>query len=736
MLKRYFDQELPLERIIFNRIAVGGVIGGLASAFLTQIMGFPLLTVLMPIGAVVVICICFYWANYCNLQKRATNVTCIVIAVVMFPVMALMQQGIHNGMPIWFLIGVFVTFQLMRGNLLYIYIIIEIAVYTGVFVYSYFHREHLVTEGIYYYLDVWQSMVIVSIYIGTIIRSQINIYEKKLKENDKQRIKLELLKQDAEKANVAKSEFLANMSHEIRTPMNAIIGLSRIALRENMSEAARNNLEDILHSSNHLLSIINDILDFSKIEAGEMEIVPAPYQMTSLLYDMATMVHFRIKDKPIEYIQNIDPHIPNNLFGDETKIKQVLTNVLGNAAKFTEKGTITLKIDWKKEGDTAVLFMSVSDTGQGIKRDNLERRFRRFDRLELQENRKIEGTGLGLTISKQLIELMGGSIEVDSIYGVGSKFTIIVPQRIISEDPVYSDAKKNGKVTHEKNDFDYSITFPGARILVVDDSEMNLKVIRGLLEPYQMNVDCAGGARECLKMVSEECEYDLILLDHMMPEMDGVEVLRRMKENKQFHTNVIAITANAVSGVKKSYLEWGFTDYLSKPINMTELEGCLRKYLGTFLVRKNLQKDNASEAQVHMPIYQREEKKEVEVKKPMMEQWDTEEFNVEEGLEYAVGNKQFYIETLEIYKEEVGSNMKLMTGYLADGNMADYATLVHAMKSNSKLIGAQKLSELAYEMEMQSKADNIEFVKAHHEELNTLLQRVMGYIDQYMEENM
>ncbi len=736
MFKKFFDQDLPLERLVFNRIAIGGICGGVISSVFSMAMGFPMGPVFISLIVVLIIVLCFYLVNYRNLLNKAIIATCITIAIILLPVICLMEGGVHNGMPIWFVMGILITFELIRGKKVIAFLTAELLVYSAIFYYSYLHRENeFLQNGIDYYLDVWQSMVVSAICLGIIIRMQISVYENEIRKNEKQRVKMELLKIEAEKASVAKSEFLANMSHEIRTPMNAIIGLSRIALRENMSESARSNLEDILHSSNYLLSIINDILDFSKIEAGEMEIVPVPYQLTSLLYDMTTVVHFRIKDKPIEYIQNVEYDIPNQLYGDETRLKQVLTNVLGNAAKFTEKGTITLKINWKKEGDTAVLFISVSDTGQGIRKENLESLFKRFNRLEMQENRKIEGTGLGMTISKQLVEMMGGSIEVESIYGVGSKFTIIIPQKIMSADPVYGSAKKNDKVTHEKQNFDYSITFPGARILVVDDSEMNLKVIRGLLEPYRVSVECAGGARECLQIAANNT-YDLILLDHMMPEMDGVEVLRRLKENDQFHTTVVAITANAVSGVKKSYLEWGFTDYLSKPINIVELEACLKKYLGAFMVRKNIQKESMqaeepfeTDERSSQPEMHKEESAETE------EPWDPYDFNVEEGLEYAVGNKNFYLETLDIYKDEVTRNMDLMNGYLEAGDMPNYATLVHAMKSNSKLIGAQALSEMAFEMEKRSKADDLEYVKAHHEELTELFHKTIGYIDRYIEAN-
>ena len=750
MFKKILGAQAPVEQALFNRVTLGGFFAGFVSMIVTLLLNISPVNTLLTAIALVVLLICFYFANYRNALDFASMTACVTIALILFPAMCFGVDNIHNGMPVWLVVGLLITFQLIRGKKVIFFLAAEFLVYTAICIYSYLQfRETVVELGSDYYLDVWQSVLVTGLGMGLIIREQINVYRLELKKNEEQRIQMEVLKVEAEKASIAKSEFLANMSHEIRTPMNAIMGMTRIALREDIPSSVRDNLEDILNSSNFLLSIINDILDFSKIEAGEMEIIPADYHLSSLLYDVTTIVHFRIKEKPIEFIQDIDPTVPNTLYGDENRIKQILTNVLGNAAKFTEKGSITLKLDWRREGETAVLIISISDTGQGIRKENLESLFKRFKRLEMNENRNVEGTGLGLVITKQLVSSMGGSIDVESIYGVGSKFTITLPQKIINDGHMYGEGSKQRQFGQDKQKYlDNGITFPGAKLLVVDDSEMNLKVIKGLLEPYQMAVDCANGAKECLEMVDSK-KYDLILLDHMMPEMDGVEVLWRMREDEEFNIPVVALTANAVSGARKMYLDWGFADYISKPIHIEEMETCLKKYLSSFIAKQSSQiAENSSyvtqDRKKEEVVDTAGQEEEVVSKEPEAGtaaassqdmDWDKSELDVEEGLEYALGKTQFYIETLDIYLEETTRNEQLMNEYLESEDMKNYAVLVHALKSNSRLIGAMAMGDFAADMEQESKKDNLEYIKEHHDAMIELLNRTRDHVRKYMEMN-
>ena len=386
-------------------------------------------------------------------------------------------------------------------------------------------------------------------------------------------------KKDAENANMAKSLFLATMSHEIRTPINAVLGMNEMILRETQETSTREYAGNIEDAGKSLLSLVNDILDFSKIEAGKMDIICVDYQMKNLLSDLILMIQGRITSKDLKLVLDIDETIPSKYYGDDIRIKQIITNLLTNAAKYTEKGEIVFSVKNEGvEGDEIILRFSVRDTGNGIKKEDLAKLMESsFVRVNQSSTRGIEGTGLGLSITRQLLGLMGSKLEVESEYGKGSNFHFAIKQKIVDSSPMGAVAEKKEKKTAKQIKF----VAPEARILAVDDVKMNLRVLQGLLKPYQVNIDVCISGNECLEVCKKNA-YDIILMDHMMPEMDGVETLKRLREEDNLfgdHTKIIALTANAISGAAELYKESGFDDYMTKPVNTAALEAMLEKHL-------------------------------------------------------------------------------------------------------------------------------------------------------------
>lgn len=392
---------------------------------------------------------------------------------------------------------------------------------------------------------------------------------------------IEKEKQIALAASESKAQFLANMSHEIRTPINTIIGMNEMILRENENETIDEYAIHIKSASQMLLSLINDVLDFSKIEAGKLQITETEYSLSSMIDDVTLGIEVRAKSKNLEMQLEIDKNLPSVLMGDEIRIKQILNNLLSNALKYTEAGSIKLSVEGIRSEDGFSLLLSVADTGVGIKKEDLGKLFDSFQRLELERNRFIEGTGLGLPITKQLVTNMNGTIEVQSIYGKGSCFTVRLPQQIIDETPIGTFNNKSGKPIAKKTSNENYLYAPDAKILIVDDNRMNLRVIEALLKRSQIQMDFATGGNECFQKTKEQ-KYDLILMDHMMPEPDGIQTLhliRNDSSNLNLSTEVIALTANAIAGMKEQYLEEGFSDYLSKPVEADKLEKVIAKYL-------------------------------------------------------------------------------------------------------------------------------------------------------------
>lgn len=519
---------------------------------------------------------------------------------------------------------------------------------------------------------------------------------------------LNIARNQAEKANRAKTDFLSSMSHEIRTPLNAIVGFSNsLNDNQNLPKEFKADVKDILTASDNLLEIVNGVLDISKIEANKIEIINKEYDIKKMFDELVKLTQVRILEKPIEFIIKIDETLPRVLYGDSTRVKQVILNLLTNAAKYTDRGKIIFNVQSVIKDDICRLIISVEDTGRGIKKESIDKLFTKFERLDEDRNTTIEGTGLGLAITKKLLELMNGNIVVSSEYSKGSKFTVTIDQRIV-RNPSIDISKQEEKIEI----FDLS----NNKILIVDDNKLNIKVAQRLLSKYKLNVDSAISGPECINKLKEKKDnYDLILMDDMMPKMSGTETLNYIKDNNLYNGPIVVLTANALTGMKEKYLEAGFDDYLAKPIENDELNRILNEYLNN-----NGKKLNTCDI---IDSNNKENNKREFLEKNGVD--------ISKGLEL-LGDIDMYNDTMKEFLNEIKDKYPKLIQYKNEKDMSNYAILVHSIKSDSKYLGFTKLAEVAYEHELKSKENDINYVEENFPLLNEEIVRIVNIIKKYL----
>ena len=520
--------------------------------------------------------------------------------------------------------------------------------------------------------------------------------------------------QKALAASEAMSNFLASMSHEIRTPINAVLGMDEMILREcgdgKILEYARN----IEGAGRTLLSLINDILDISKLEAGDFEISAGVYEVSSLISDVLNMIQFKADSKGLELKVEVNPEIPHILNGDEIRIRQILLNLMNNAVKYTDKGSVTLKVDYEEINSGAInLKLAVSDTGMGIRDEDKDKLFDKFRRLDIDKNKTVEGSGLGLAITSQLIRNMNGSVDVESVYGEGSTFYVTVPQEVVNREPIGEYRRGNSASKSDQETRNVSFEAPEARILVVDDTKMNLVVARELLKRTKAVIDEAMSGEECLAMLERNI-YDMILLDYRMPVMDGIETLgriRALQDNPNSTIPVIALTANAISGARERFLEEGFDDYITKPVDGLKLEKLLLLYLpDSKIVLKpqgdaSVPKEDATADNISEDMADRSKGSETVPRED--EEVFEPRINREEGI-LNCGSEEVFENILQIFVEEIDAKCGVIRQALTDADIKRYTVEVHSLKSSAKIIGAAELADFAAELEKAGDRHDLE----------------------------
>jgi signal transduction histidine kinase/CheY-like chemotaxis protein len=724
--KYILSSELPFFARVFNLLMSCLFATTIAASVLTSLITLDIFVFLVLSILGITIAMLFYLCNKYGAQRLGARVMAVCGGFLFLPAIFLLSGGIESGMPAYAVMGIVFMFFMFEKIECLIMVSIEIAALAGCLYVNYRFPEailqplHTLSLRV---MDNMQAIFISGITLGMAVKFQAYVYEEE--------------KKKAEAASKAKSEFMATMSHEIRKPLNAIIGLSEIQLQKELPAETQNDLEKIYSAGSNLLAVINDMLDISKIEAGSLELVPVEYGTPSLINDAVQLNIVRIGSKSIAFELDLDETLPIGLYGDELRMKQILNNLLSNAFKYTKAGTVTFQISWEARNGDAWLTFVVKDTGIGIKKKDLGKLFSEYNQLDAKANREIEGTGLGLSITKKLLDMMGGTISVDSVYGKGSAFTVEIPQKIVDGRPLGRKLTENlqsRRFMKDRNNRDRNLVrayMPYGRVLVVDDVATNLDVSRGLMLPYGLTIDCTLSGREAIEKVrSGIVKYDVIFMDHMMPEMDGIEATRIIREELGTEyaktVPIVALTANALTGNEEMFLANGFNGYIPKPIDIMKLDMILNQWV------RNRQREETWKNEDH-------ENKDAAVPKNVLvldklAGMEVDGVDLEAGAE-RYGREESYLQILRSYLKHTPDLLERLRD-VSETTLDKYAITVHGVKGSSYGIHANELAKRAEALEQAAKAGDFKTVSADNDEFIEDTYRLLSDLVALLKDNM
>jgi signal transduction histidine kinase/DNA-binding NarL/FixJ family response regulator len=685
LVEKYFGRHLDLRVRLFNTLAMGGILISLAMASVTPFTGAGFNHFLVNILLAAVSFGLLYFSRKTGNYQLCYLITVVCIFMILFPVAFFVSDGYRGGMPTFFVFAVAISVFMLRGRTAFVVTAIELAIYVGLCVFAYYHPEsiqHFASEGDRL-RDLVLSFVVVSIALGIIMHYHFRM-------NYEQQSELEKAREEALALSRVKTTFLTNISHEIRTPINVVLGMNEMILRESTSDQIRRYAANIQIAGKTLLSLINNVLDIAKIESGKLELIEENYKTADLIFDLVVIGRESAAKKGLVFQTQVDRNLPSVFHGDSFHIKRVVVNFLSNAVKYTNEGFVTLGFSWKGKGDQALLCISVQDTGIGIESSDVDRLFESFTRAERPSHRVIEGSGLGLAIAKELTDLMGGTISVESKVGYGSTFTVELPQTVVDPTPLGQWESQQAAVTLEGTSF----TAPAARILIVDDNKENLEVTKTLLKESLVQVDTALSGRQCLAL-AERHHYDLILMDYMMPELDGLETLRLLRK-KGVDTPAVAVTANILPGTKETLLGAGFAAFLTKPLIWNQLQQTVMELLPQELVQPKAKRT---------PV-------DVNLEAELSQKLAPFGVSVEEGLIYVSSDLAQYKALSDIFREHSGESRQEIAELLKTEDLENLIFSIHSLKSKALAIGAVELSRQAATMEKHLRRGDSAYARA------------------------